>query len=88
VAQKQETAESRDYSDVIDLTDTVEIESMPEIDPEETSWLPTCFDCGPTVKEAKDEDMNREQPEVEEREESPEPAKAEESLEPRSLRRY
>jgi tetratricopeptide (TPR) repeat protein len=84
VAQEQETAESRDYADVIDLTDTVEIESMPQGALEETSWLPSFFDCGPTVNDALDEDMSREQPEVEVREESPEPTEAEESPEPRS----
>lgn len=76
VAREQETAESREGADVIDLADTVEIESVPKSVAEETSWIPTCFDCGPTTNEATDEDMSREQPEVEAREESPEPASA------------
>jgi tetratricopeptide (TPR) repeat protein len=77
VAQEQEAAESRDYADVIDLTDTVEIESMPQVAQEETSWLTSCFDCSPTANEATDDDMSREQPEVEAREECPKPAEAE-----------
>lgn len=73
----QDITESREPADIIDLTDTVEMESeLPEA-PEESSWVPSCFDCGATAKEAaieetENEDAIREQPEVEAREESPE----------------
>jgi tetratricopeptide (TPR) repeat protein len=81
----QGSAESREpsYAEVIDLTDTVEIESIvPQEAPEESPWVPTCFDCAPTADEVANKEMSREQPELEAREESPDLPKAEESPEP------
>jgi tetratricopeptide (TPR) repeat protein len=78
VEHEQETAESREpaYADVIDLTDTVQIESMPQEARDGSSWLPACFGCAPAANEVANEEMSREQPEVEAREESPEPTSA------------